>query len=134
MGPFRNPGAVAGQQQVPLRVADLEAELGLVAPGRVLEVPHVLDGVVVQPMAQDHADGVFARLEMFFEIQDVVAHPAVVDAHDRRQLAVADLAAVDLEFVVAQAADRDADAGRRGALELREEKRGGAAIPRPDPF
>jgi len=103
----------------------IQAKGGAVAPGRFVEEPHCGGLVVIPAVAEDNADGVRAGLEIARNVVGHVERAAVEPGVHGIEQMVADLMAVDMQFIKSAGSDVGACGGDGfGIVECLSEQRG----------
>ena len=90
----------------PLSAAQVQREFAAVAPRRVVEIPDVGIDVIVPAVSEHDADRVASRLQIFRDIVNHIPGAEIVIRHDRIEHVIPDFAAVQINFVPPQSANR----------------------------
>lgn len=129
------PRAVGGDHLARTRFVlddDIQPHLRRRAPVHVVHAEDIPRRRAVPAVAQHDAHGIAPRRQPVRNVVGRIHHPLVVIGEQRVQDPVADLAAVDIEFVIAQSADESRrPADRRGQLHLPAHIYGGTVLHEP---
>ena len=105
----------------------LQGEFHAVTPGRLEEVPHFGGRGIVPAVAENDADDIDAGMEIFGDVEGDEPDPLLIAAHGRIEHPIADLATVEIEFVITDPRKvyppRREPAAFEGVAEMRRRRR-----------